>query len=150
MPPLVSIRKELHLPAPAPHIAIYAQNPVYTSREGRTLLEAVKEEARTGSRRYYDRRIYRRRSEDNGRSWVIEEPLLAETSEADVDTGYSEQAVPMHYLDPDNGLLVCLTDVSECAVLAHSAPLVVTGRCRRRGCWGTTVASAHARRRTGR
>lgn len=109
----LSVRKELHLAAPAPHVAIYAQNPTYTAPDGLTLIEAVKEEACTASKRYYDRRLYRRRSEDNGRTWKIEQPLLDEVSEAQVDAGRVVMAVPMHYLDPDNGLLLSLTDTCE-------------------------------------
>lgn len=109
----LTVRKELHLPAPAPHVAIYAQNPVYTAPDGLTLLEVVKEEARTASGRYYDRRIYRRRSEDNGRTWQIVEPFVDEVTEAQVDAGYFVKVLPMQYLDPDNGLLLSLMDTCE-------------------------------------
>ncbi|MCD6361941.1 MAG: exo-alpha-sialidase, partial [Armatimonadetes bacterium] len=107
-----TVRKELHIPAPEPHVAVYAQNPTYTALDGRSLIEAVKWEARTGSGLYYDRRIYRRRSEDNGRTWT-DEPPLHELTDAEVDAGCEVRTVPMHFLDPDNGLLVSLHCTAE-------------------------------------
>jgi hypothetical protein len=129
----ISVRKELHLAAPDPHVAIYAQNPTYAALDGVTLIEAVKEETRTASGRYYDRRIYRRRSEDNGRTWRVEEPLLKEVSEAQVEAGYLVKAVPMHYLDPDNGLLLSITHTCEqsAADVGFNAAADLTSRTHR-------------------
>ncbi len=67
---------------------------------------------RTESGLYYDRRIYRRRSEDNGRTWT-DEPPLHELTDAEVDAGCEVRTVPMHFLDPDNGLLVSLHCTAE-------------------------------------
>jgi len=107
----VTVPKELHSAAPE-HVAVYAQNPTYTALDGHTLIESVKWEARTPSGLYYDRRIYRRRSEDNGQTWT-DEPPLQDLSDADIDRGCTIRSVPMHFLDPDNDLLVSLTSVGE-------------------------------------
>jgi len=106
------ISRELHIAAPEPHVAVYAQSPTYTALDGFTLIEAVKEEVRTRSGRYYDRRIYRRRSADNGVTWGAEEPLHC-LSDNDIETGCRVRMVPMHYLEPDTGLLVSLYATSQ-------------------------------------
>ncbi len=108
----VKVRKELHIKAPDPHIAVYAHNPTYVSPRGVALIEAAKEEARTPAGRYYDRRIYRRRSEDNGRTSADEPPLSVKTDE-DIERGGECRTVPMHFLDPDNGLLLAVHTVHE-------------------------------------
>lgn len=108
----ISVAKELHIPAPEAHVAVYAQNPVYTTLDGLALVEAVKEEVRTPAGRYYDRRIYRRRSEDNGRTWVAEPPLDVKTG-AEIEAGSEGRTVPMHFLDPANGLLLSLTSTYQ-------------------------------------
>ena len=110
--PEIAVVKEMHIPAPDEHVAIYAQNPSYTSLDGRTLIEAVKWEVRSESGLYYDSRVYRRRSEDNGRNWT-DEPPLHELTDRDIDAGCLIRSVPMHFLDPDNGLLVSLHMTAE-------------------------------------
>jgi len=69
------VERELHIPAPEGD-AVYSHG-CYTSAKGLSLLEVVRHEAMhvaaDGERHFYSRRIYRRRSEDNGRSWA-EEP----------------------------------------------------------------------------
>jgi len=109
--PEICVTKELHIAA-HDHVAVYAQNPSYTSLDGRVLIEAVKWEVRTESGTYYDSSVYRRRSEDNGRTWT-DEPPLHELTDAEVDAGCLIRSVPMHFLDPDNGLLVSLHMTAE-------------------------------------
>lgn len=66
------VERELYLPAPEGD-AVYVHGPGYAADDGVTLLETVRHEALhfkpDGGRHYYSRRIYRRRSDDNGRTW---------------------------------------------------------------------------------
>lgn len=102
----LSVSRELHLSAPE-HIAVYSQSPSYTSRAGRGLIEVVIHEGRTASGLYYNPTMYRRRSANNGLTWVADPPL-AEVSEDEVERGYENYDTPMHYLDPDNDRLLTL------------------------------------------
>lgn len=68
----IHVSRELHLKATEP-VSIYSSG-LYASLQGTTLLETVRHEGLhfqpNGERQYYERKLYRRRSEDNGRSWV--------------------------------------------------------------------------------
>ena len=107
------ITRELYMPA-LKGIAVYAQSPSYTSVEGDSLIEAVKHEALAfdpdGRKRYYHPRIFRRRSDDNGRSWVDEPDLHTETP-ADLDG--QQRHVPMHFLDEASDRLVSIFSTFE-------------------------------------
>ena len=68
--------------------AVYAQNPSYTDLDGREILESVKDEAMlvdpgVGKLFYHDR-IYRRRSSDNGLTWVEEPDLTTDARDLKV------------------------------------------------------------------
>jgi hypothetical protein len=68
------VERELHVEAP-PGDAVYA-HACYARSRGASLLEVVRHEAMSvapdGEHHFYARRLYRRRSEDNGRSWTTE------------------------------------------------------------------------------
>lgn len=71
------ITRAIHIPAMEP-VSVYS-NPAYASIHGTSLIETVRHEALhlqpDGSRQYYERRLYRRRSDDNGRTWTETEVL---------------------------------------------------------------------------
>lgn len=102
------VERELYIAAPD-GIAVYAQNPSYTSVEGQALIEAIKHEAMhidpDRRERFYHPRIFRRRSEDGGRTWVVE-PDLTRESPSHLDG--QQRHVPMHILDPNRNVLICL------------------------------------------
>lgn len=100
------ISRGLYLPA-AEGIAVYAQNPSYTSTSGESLVESVKHEALAfdadGGRRYYHPRIFRRRSDDNGRTWT-EEPDQSQEDPSALDGEHRN--VSVHFLDPHTDRLL--------------------------------------------
>ena len=102
----IQVSREPYIDAPEGH-AVYAQNPSYTSVEGRMLLEAVKHEGLhiddQNRKWYYHERIYRRRSDDNGETWTAEPDLTRESPSA---LDGEHRTVPMHVLDPNEDLLV--------------------------------------------
>ena len=76
----MQVSRELYIAAPS-GIAVYAQSPCYAALTGESLVEAIKHEGLVfdtdGRRRYYHPRIFRRRSDDNGRAWTAEADLQA-------------------------------------------------------------------------
>jgi len=90
-------------------IAVYANNPCYTSVDGESLVESVNHEALAfdpdGSRRYYHPRVFRRRSDDNGRTWV-DEPDLHTESLSGLDG--QKRSIPLHFLDETGDRLVSI------------------------------------------
>lgn len=77
------VQRQLLIPADVPHTAVYAQNRVYCHPTGQRMIETVYNEARGESprlgMRYYPHRLYRRESEDNGRTWSIQKPIQSLT-----------------------------------------------------------------------
>lgn len=102
---VVRVEKELHIPAPCQGVAVYSQNPSYASLEKPWVVESVKEETFLRGK-YFDRRIYRRLSRDHGKTWE-EQPFFKSGPEGPFDTSHW-LSTPMHFLDPDNGLLLAL------------------------------------------
>lgn len=107
MPPLIaSITRELYLPAPD-GIAVYAQNPAYASTAGDRLVESVKQEAMLidegGRRTYYHPRIFRRMSDDNGRTWREQPDFYNEDPR---DPNSSHRHVPIHVRHPQRDVLL--------------------------------------------
>ena len=69
----IHVERELHIAAPEGD-AVYVTGPTYTRAAGTSLVASVRHEALSvkpdGSKSYYSRRLYRRHSEDNGRTWI--------------------------------------------------------------------------------
>ena len=110
----LSVHRELYLPAPE-SIAAYAQNPCYTSAAGLGLVESVKHEAlhfdAHGNKVYYHPRIYRRFSNDNGKTWTDTPDQTAERPDA---LAGRRRTVSLHTLDESRNALVsffCTYDV---------------------------------------
>ena len=104
---MIHVERQLHIGAPEGD-AVYARA-CYTRAGGEELLEAVRHEAMRvkadGSKHYYERRIYLRRSQDNGRSWSAgpdEQKKDGEHLEG------SHSYPPTVILDERNDLLIAL------------------------------------------
>ena len=73
----IDVSRKIHIAAPE-DAAVYA-NPTYAKASGVSLIEDVQHEAMhvkpDGSKHYYAKRLYRRRSEDNGATWSEEKEL---------------------------------------------------------------------------
>lgn len=91
-------------------LAVYGQNPSYTSIAGRSLLISMKAEALhfddEGRRVYYHPRIWRRRSDDNGQSWTDLPDL--HTEEPTRLAAGRQWHVPIHILSEANDTLICV------------------------------------------
>jgi len=101
-----AIDKQLHIKAPRDGVAVYAGGQAYAAATGARLVEAVRlEEWNTLGIGMctYSPEIYRRISEDNGRTWRVQAPKYTE----DLASMAGEHMYPpMHWLDPSNGLLL--------------------------------------------
>jgi hypothetical protein len=74
----IKIEKTLHIAAPEGD-AVYVHRPEYGSDTGDVLIETVRHEAMhktPNGNQYYSRRIYRRRSENNGQAWHMTSELF--------------------------------------------------------------------------
>lgn len=100
------ITRETHIAAPPGH-AVHAFGPCYTGPQGRRLVESVAHYAFDG-RYYFAARLYRRVSEDNGRTWTADTPLLtAERARSHA----REMLAPRHFFDvSQNALLAFHSD----------------------------------------
>ena len=125
----ITVESELYIAAREGK-AVYAQNPSYTDLDGREILESVKDEAMlvdpgVGKVFYHDR-IYRRRSSDNGLTWV-EEPDL--TTENPADLSGERRNVPAHVLDPNRNVLLSIFSTYE---VDTKEPMFRAGNLRKR------------------
>jgi hypothetical protein len=107
MPSLTAnITRELYMPAPD-GIAVYAQNPAYASATGSRIVETMKHEAvlfnEGGHRTYYHPRIFRRVSDDNGRTWREQPDFYNEDPRTPNTT---HRHVPIHLLHPQRDVLL--------------------------------------------
>jgi hypothetical protein len=104
----IHVQRQLYAAAPD-GIAIYAQNPCYTSTKSLTLVESYKHEAlavdHKGHRTYYHPRILRRYSPDNGGTW--HESPDQSTEHPDHLAGRRRQ-VSLHALDASRNALISL------------------------------------------
>lgn len=125
----IEVTRELYIPAP-PGVAVYAQNPAYTSVAGRSLLESVKHEALHfgvgGDRVCYHQRIFRRRSDDNGATWT-EQP--DQHREAPDTLDGSQRHVSGHVLDERRDRLISMHGTYE---VDASEPIFSRGNLRQR------------------
>ena len=102
------ITKELYLPAPYSGVAVYASGQCYTTGDGLGLIESIRHESACRDRTrphipFPSRAIYRRLSEDNGRTWRT----IGDVYEEDpYDLGGLHLFTPEHFQDPDNGRLI--------------------------------------------
>lgn len=110
----MQVLRELHISGPEGD-AVYA-GALYTGATGTDLLESVFHEAAhfsggEGERICYARRIYRRRSADNGATWQEQQP--------DLLNGHPERLAGTHWFprgltrDPRSGVLVFLYSTCE-------------------------------------
>jgi hypothetical protein len=111
-------------------MAVYVQNPSYTDVEGVALLVSAKDEGmlvdpKVGKVYYHDR-IYRRRSNDNGVTWV-DEPNFSEEDPRDL-TG-EHRNVPMHVLDPNRNVLISFYSTYD---IDPNEPMFRAGNLRQR------------------
>ena len=125
----IDVSRELYIAAP-PGVAVYAQNPAYTSVAGRSLIESVKHEALHfgvgGDRVYYHRRIFRRRSDDNGVTWTE----LPDQHRESPDTLNGQQRhVSGHVLDERRDRLISMHGTYE---IDASEPMFSRGNQRQR------------------
>jgi len=101
------VERELHIAAPTGD-AVYA-HACYTSTGGTSLLEVVRHEAMRvaddGAKHYYARRIYRRRSEDNGKTWREEADRQTMSG---VEPGSVHRDPARLILDERNDILIAL------------------------------------------
>jgi hypothetical protein len=102
------VEKRLKIEAPYRGASVYAQSQSYTGKNGLRLIESVKHEMRKADDGryglpYYHKEIYRRVSEDNGRTWRRLENFY---NEDPCDLEGEHRHIPMHFLDPENGLLL--------------------------------------------
>lgn len=102
------VERELYLAAP-PGLAAYAQNPSYTSAARATLVESVKFEAlqinAQGMKTYYQPRIFRRYSQDNGRTWAA---TSDQSTEHPSSLAGRRRTVSLHGLDVGHDALVSI------------------------------------------
>ncbi len=109
----IQVERELYLAAPN-GIAVYAQNPCYTSTQTDSLVESVKHEALhfddQGRKVYYHPRIFRRFSTDNGRTWTATPDQATETAKALAGT---QRNVSLHALDARRNALISIFSTYE-------------------------------------
>ena len=109
----MKIEKELHLAAPYAGAAVYVMGQCYTDSAGLEIVDSVTYQAinqdyllHGGPPPYaYAKELYRRISSDNGKTWrqlgsVYRDDPLARDEE--------HKCAPLHFRDPDNGLLLSL------------------------------------------
>lgn len=84
--------------------AVHTFGQCYTAPTGGGMIEWVVHHAFDG-KYYYTRKLYRRRSDDGGRTWSVHGPVFA----ADPSKPKSKERVAgRHFLDANNGLLVAV------------------------------------------
>jgi len=109
----MQVEHEVHIPAPE-GAAVYVQNVSYADAASETLLESGHYEALHYDAEerpvYYNARIFRRRSEDNGRTWTDEPDWSNETPET---LDGEKMWVPNYYLDPNRNVLVSVYTTYE-------------------------------------
>ncbi len=104
----ITTQCEPYLSAPE-GMAVYHQNPSYTQSDGVRMVEGVKYETisfdKSGPFCYHPR-IFRRFSEDNGRTWTAETPDFC-THHPDWEAG-AVRIMPIHILDSRRNRLICV------------------------------------------
>jgi hypothetical protein len=110
---LQRVTRTLHLPG-FPGACVYAQNPSYTAPAGEGVIEAVKHEAvrfdEATDRTYYHARIYRRLSEDRGRTWQDQPDFYRESADS---PPVEQRHMPSHFLDSRRNVLISLHGTYE-------------------------------------
>ncbi|MCX5662989.1 MAG: sialidase family protein [Planctomycetota bacterium] len=84
--------------------AVHAYGQCHTAPDGKSLVEAVVHHAFDGEY-YYTRRVYRRRSDDAGKTWAYAGPVLPGGADAP-DPKKADCCAPRHALDPATGWLL--------------------------------------------
>lgn len=97
----MKITRTTHITAP-PGDAVHAYGQSYTAPSGRGMIESVVHHAFNGEY-YYTRRLYRRVSNDNGRTWTTTGPVFEAHPSQDRSR---ERIASRHFLDPHTGLLL--------------------------------------------
>jgi len=107
------VERELYLTA-EPGLAVYSQNPSYTSTQGHGLVESVKHEALhfdgLGRKVYYHPRMFRRFSDDNGQSWRADADQSVELPH---ELDGARRMVSLHALDERRDALVSIYTAYE-------------------------------------
>ena len=100
----IEVTRHIHLPGPT-DAAVYAE-PCYARSSGLEMIENVRHAAMyvkpDGSKHYYAKRIHRRRSLDNGKTWTDESELYSADPESQETREQTSLATILH---PDDVLI---------------------------------------------
>lgn len=118
----IHVTREVHIRAVEP-VSIYA-GATYASASGRSLIETVRHEALAlppgAGRHYYERKLYRRRSDDNGKTWRVAETIR----ESGPELRAGKHLFPLAtFLDKKNDTLISLCSSYEVDPTQHQFSL---------------------------